>query len=136
MSDQLTKSAKALLQRPVIANVATVSKSGAPQLSPVWIDIDGDDIVFNTADGRQKPRNLRENPAVAVSVVDPDDPYRVIIVRGRVKEITEEGADEHIDFLASKYLGKASYPFRQEGERRLKVRVGTDRIVAQPEDPS
>ncbi len=136
MPDRLTSRARALLERPVIANIATVSKSGMPQLSPVWIDVDGDDIIFNTADGRQKPKNLRANPAVAISVVDPDDPYTVLLVRGLVKDITEEGADEHIDFLASKYLGKPSYPFRQEGERRLKVRVSTERIIAQPEDPA
>jgi PPOX class probable F420-dependent enzyme len=85
MTTTLTSSAKELLARPIIANVATVDRAGKPQLTPVWIDVEGDEIVFNTARGRAKQANLDSNPNVAVSVVDPDDPYRVVVVRGTVE---------------------------------------------------
>jgi len=135
MSTQLTQAARTLISRPVIANVATVDQEGKPQLTPVWIDIDGDDLVFNTAKGRAKQSNLARNPSVAVSVVDPDDPYNVVVVRG-VAESSEEGADQHIDALAKKYLGLDEYPLRQPGEVRLKYRVRPEHIVMQPADKS
>jgi len=133
MSTQLTQAARTLISRPVIANVATVDQEGKPQLTPVWIDIDGDDLVFNTAKGRAKQSNLDRNPSVAVSVVDPDDPYNVVIVRGTV-EATEDGADAHIDALAKKYLDVDTYPMRQPGEVRIIYRVRADHVVMQPAD--
>jgi PPOX class probable F420-dependent enzyme len=129
----LTNKAKALIDRPLIASVATVGADGRPQLTPVWIDRDGDDLVFNTARGRAKVTNLERNPHVAVSVVDPDDPYNVVVVRGEV-EGTEEGADAQIDSLAKKYLGVDSYPMRQPGEVRVTYRVKADTVVMQSED--
>jgi PPOX class probable F420-dependent enzyme len=89
--------------------------------------------VFNTAKGRAKYANLEKNPNVAISVVDPDDPYNVVVVRGSV-EPTEEGADAHIDSLAKKYLGLDTYPMRQPGEVRVKYRVHADHVVMQSED--
>jgi PPOX class probable F420-dependent enzyme len=133
MSTQLTQAARTLISRPVIANVATVDQEGKPQLTPVWIDIDGDDLVFNTAKGRAKQSNLDRNPSVAVSVVDPDDPYNVVIVRGTV-EATEDGADAHIDALAKKYLDVDTYPMRRPGEVRIIYRVRADHVVMQPID--
>ncbi|MDQ1361169.1 MAG: hypothetical protein QOJ44_1546 [Acidimicrobiaceae bacterium] len=133
MAEALTKAARALIGRPIIASVATVSHDDKPQLTPVWIDLDGDDIVFNTAKGRAKQANLERNPNVAVSVVDPDNAYNVVVVRG-VAESTEVGADEHIDALAKKYLGVDKYPMRIRGEQRLKYRVRADHIVMQPTD--
>jgi PPOX class probable F420-dependent enzyme len=133
MSTPLTNAARALINRPVIASVATVDHLGKPQLTPVWIDIDGDDLIFNTAKGRAKQANLDERPWVAVSVVDPDDPYNVVIVRGTVEE-TEEGADAHIDSLAKKYLGLDEYPMRRPGEVRIIYRVKADHVVTQPSD--
>jgi len=133
MSTQLTQAARTLINRPVIANVATVDQEGKPQLTPVWIDIDGDDLVFNTAKGRAKQSNLARNPSVAVSVVDPDDPYNVVIVRGTV-EATEDGADAHIDALAKKYLDVDTYPMRRPGEVRIIYRVRADHVVMQPAD--
>jgi PPOX class probable F420-dependent enzyme len=133
MSTQLTQAARTLISRPVIANVATVDQEGKPQLTPVWIDIDGDDLVFNTAKGRAKQSNLIRNPSVAVSVVDPDDPYNVVIVRGTV-EATEDGADAHIDALAKKYLDVDTYPMRRPGEVRIIYRVRADHVVMQPVD--
>ncbi len=133
MTTTLTNKAKALIDRPLIASVATVDAEGRPQLTPVWIDRDGDDLVFNTARGRAKVTNLERNPHVAVSVVDPDDPYNVVVVRGEV-EGTEEGADAQIDALAKKYLGLDSYPLRQPGEVRVTYRVKSGNVVMQSED--
>ncbi len=133
MTASLSTKAKELINRPVLANVATVDEHDHPQLTPVWIDLEDGELVFNTAKGRAKDRNLARNPSVAVSVVDPDDPYNVVVVRGTV-EPTEEGADAHIDSLAKKYLGVEKYPMRKPGEVRIKYRVHPQRVVMQPED--
>jgi PPOX class probable F420-dependent enzyme len=118
----LSQDQVALLQEPQIGHVATVMADGRPQVTPVWVDTDGEALIFNTAKGRVKHRNLVRHPYAAVSVVDRNDPYRVAVVRGRV-EMTEEGADEHIDRLAKKYLGVDKYPMRAPGEQRVIVRV-------------
>jgi PPOX class probable F420-dependent enzyme len=131
MADTLSDKARALIARPVLASLTTLGKDGSPQVTPLWIDQDGEDLLFNTAKGRVKARHMENDPRVAVSVVDPDDQYNVVAVRGTVVDITTEGADEHIDALAKKYLGVDSYPMRQEGEVRVKVRVRTDRIAMQ-----
>jgi PPOX class probable F420-dependent enzyme len=133
VTTKLSNKAKTLVERPVLANVATVDANGHPQLTPVWIDIDGDDLVFNTAKGRAKQANLDTDPHVAVSVVDPDDPYNVVVVRGVVQG-TEQGADAHIDSLAKKYLGLDTYPMRQPGEVRVKYTVKADKVVMQSSD--
>jgi PPOX class probable F420-dependent enzyme len=132
MSKQLTDASLALVERPVIAHLATVDAQGAPQLTPLWIDHDGNDLVINTAEGRAKAVNLRTNPQVALSIVAPEDPYLVLALRGTVTEITTQGADEHIDSLAKKYLGVDRYPMRRDGEVRVKVRIRPDRILMQP----
>ena len=133
MTTKLSNKAKTLVLRPVLANVATVDTDGRPQVTPVWIDLDGDDLVFNTAKGRVKQSNLDTNPHVAVSVVDPDDPFNVVVVRG-VAEGTELGADAHIDSLAKKYMGLDTYPMRQPGEVRVKYTVKADKVVMQSPD--
>ncbi|HKH88659.1 MAG TPA: PPOX class F420-dependent oxidoreductase [Acidimicrobiales bacterium] len=133
MSQVLTESAKQLLREPVLAHIATVDGKGRPKISPVWVDVEGDDVLFNTAEGRVKARNLRSNPNVAVSVADPADPHRVVALSGTVTEMTHEGADEHIDFLANKYLGVDKFGDRREGQQRVKVRIRPDRIAMQPE---
>lgn len=122
MTASLSGDVLTLLRRPLVAHVATVMADGTPQSTPVWIDTDGTDVLFNTAKGRVKHRNLLRNPAVALSFVDDENPYRMIEIRGRV-EMTEEGADAHIDAMAKKYLGQDSYPFRQPGEERIIVRI-------------
>lgn len=117
-----------LFEKRAFAHVATVGRDGAPQSTPVWIDLDGANIRFNTARGRVKDKNLRANPRLALSIIDPDNPYRYIQVRGRVVEITEQGADAHIDVLAKKYLGQDRYPHRRSGEVRLIVRVTPEHV--------
>jgi PPOX class probable F420-dependent enzyme len=112
----------ALLEEPQLAHLATVSPAGRPQVTPVWIDTDGEAVLFNTAKGRVKHRNIENNPWVAISVADRNDFYRVLWVRGRA-EVIEDGADAHIDKLAKKYLGADTYPWRKPDETRVIVRV-------------
>jgi PPOX class probable F420-dependent enzyme len=119
---------KDLLQKKAFANVATVNADGTPQVTPVWVDYDGTHVRFNTAKGRVKDRNLRRNPAVALTVVDPDNPYRYLQVKGRVAEITEAGADAHIDALAKKYTGQDRYAHRQPGEVRVIYKIAPERV--------
>ena len=92
---------------------------GTPQVTPVWFDINDGKVRVNTARGRVKDRNMQQNAAVAIAIIDPKNPYRYLQVRGRVTTITEEGADAHIDSLAKKYMGADKYPFRQPGEQRV-----------------
>jgi PPOX class probable F420-dependent enzyme len=131
MADTLSTKARDLIARPVLASLATLNPDGSPQITPLWVDREGDDVVFNTAEGRVKARNLERDARVAVSVIDPDDPYNVIAFRGTVIDVTTDGADAHIDALAKKYLGVDSYPMRREGEVRIKVTVRTDHIAMQ-----
>ena len=101
------------------AHLATVNPDGAPQVTPVWFDFNGGKLRVNSAKGRVKTRNMKEGAKVAVSILDPDNAYRYIQVRGTVRRATEQGGDAHIDALAKKYLGKDSYPFRRPGEVRV-----------------
>jgi PPOX class probable F420-dependent enzyme len=96
---------------------------GTPQVTPVWFDYDGDHIIVNSAKGRQKDKNIKRNRRVALSILDPENPYRYLEVRGNVVDITEEGADAHIDKLAKKYLNQDRYPFRQPGEVRVMYKI-------------
>jgi PPOX class probable F420-dependent enzyme len=121
----LTDDAVRLLLEPNFATVATLNPDASSQLSIVWIDWDGDDVLFNTAAGRAKPRNLERDPRVSVLVVDREDGYRWVAVRG-VAEMTADGADEHIDKLARKYTGAGWQP--KPGEHRLLVRVRLEHI--------
>jgi len=119
---------KDLLQKKAFASLATLNADGAPQVTPVWFDYDGTHFRFNTAKGRVKDKNLRRNPAVALAIQDPDNPYRYMQVRGRVVEVTESGADAHIDALAKKYIGQDRYPWRQPGEVRVTYKIAPERI--------
>jgi PPOX class probable F420-dependent enzyme len=112
-----------LFEKKAFASLATLMPDGTPQVTPVWVDYDGKHLLINSARGRRKDKNMEQNPAVAVSIIDPDNPYRYLEVRGRVAEITEQGADEHIDRMAKKYLGKDKYPFRQPGEVRVLYKI-------------
>jgi PPOX class probable F420-dependent enzyme len=131
MADVLSEKARALIARPVLASLATLNPDGSPQITPLWVDLDGDDVVFNTAQGRKKARNLERDSRVAVTVIDPDDQYNVVAFQGTVSDLTTDGADAHIDALAKKYLGVDTYPMRREGEVRIRVTVRTDHIAMQ-----
>src|SRR5690606_24013254 len=116
-----------LLENPTFAHLTTLMPDGSPQVSPVWCDFDGTHVVINSAKDRQKDRNMRRDPRVALALSDPQNPYRYLQVRGNVVDITEEGADAHIEKLAQKYLGKA-YPFRQPGEVRVIYRIEPEHV--------
>lgn len=118
----LTDEDLALLAEPQLAHVATIEPDGSPHVTPVWVDTDGEHIIFNTAKGRAKYTNIERNPAVAVSVVDKANDFRTLWLKGTA-ELIDEGADEHIDRMAQKYLGQDTYPFRQPGEERVIVRI-------------
>jgi PPOX class probable F420-dependent enzyme len=111
---------------PFPAVLTTLRKDGTPHSTVVWIDEDGGDILFNTAEGRAKPRELADDPRVSVTFVDPSDMYKWISISGRA-ELTTEGARETIDKLAKKYLGKDEYPWYQ-GEQRIDVRIKPEKI--------
>ena len=135
-ADRLSPGAVALLQEKQIAQLATVMADGSPQVTPVWVDVepDGSHLLINTAEGRVKMRNIARDPRVAVSVVDSQNPYRLAIVRGTIVERRHEGADQHIDKLAKKYLDKDTYPFRREGEQRVILRIKPHHVLEQGTD--
>jgi PPOX class probable F420-dependent enzyme len=112
-----------LFTKRAFASLATLMPDGRPQVTPVWVDYDGDHILFNSAKGRQKDKNVRRDPRVAVTLIDPENPYRYLEIRGSVVEITEDGADAHIDKLAKKYLGVDKYPYRSETEQRVIYKI-------------
>ena len=97
--------------------------NGQPQVTPVWCDFDGSHVIVNSAKGRQKDRNMRTDSRVSLAISDPDNPYRYLEVRGTVVEITEDGADDHIDSMAKKYMGVDKYPYRQPGEVRVVYKI-------------
>jgi PPOX class probable F420-dependent enzyme len=112
-----------LFNKRAFANLATLMPDGHPQVTPVWCDYQDGYVLVNTARGRQKDRNMQRNPHVSLSIMDPDNPYRYLEVRGLVDKITEEGADQHIDRMAKKYLGVDKYPYRQANEKRVLYRI-------------
>ena len=118
-----------LLSKRAFAHLGTVMADGSPQVSPVWFDFDGNQFVVNSAKGRVKDKNMRRNKRVALSIVDPDNAYRHMDVQGTVVDITEQGADAHIDKLAKKYLGKDKYPFAAPGEVRVIYRIQPNKVT-------
>ncbi|HEU5464413.1 MAG TPA: PPOX class F420-dependent oxidoreductase [Candidatus Binatia bacterium] len=119
-----------LLKKPGFAHLATLMKDGSPQVTPVWCDYDGTHVRVNSAKERLKDKNMRRDKRVALSIQDPDNPYRYMAIRGTVEQITQDGADAHIDALAKKYLGKERYPFRAPGEVRVIYRIRPDRVAS------
>lgn len=128
MSSVIPEKYADLFDKKVFAGLATVMPDGAPQATPVWIDYDGENVIFNTATGRQKDKNLQADGRVSVMLVDPENPYRYLEVRGKVVERTTEGADEHINKMAKKYLGQDVYPFRQPNEQRVIFKIQPERV--------
>lgn len=116
-----------LTKKKAFAQLATLMPDGSPHVSPVWFEYDGKDIVINSAKGRVKDKNMRRDPRVGLDIVDPENPYRHLSIRGRVREITEKDSDAHIDKLAKNYLGVDSYPNRRAGEVRVIYRIEPER---------
>jgi PPOX class probable F420-dependent enzyme len=123
----LTPEQARLFAGPNHAALTTLRRDGSPQTTVVWVELDGDELSFNTAAGRAKERHLRRDPRLSLMVVDPDDPYRWVAVNG-TGELTAEDADDQIDRLAKKYLGEDRYPYRRADEVRLKVRVRPEKV--------
>ena len=119
-----------ILDKRAFAHLSTVMKDGSPQASAVWVDTDGPMIVVNSAEGRLKDRNIRRDPRVAISVIDPENPYRSLMIRGRVAKIVTEGADAHIDKMAKKYMDVDEYPFRTPDEVRVMYYIEPERVAA------
>lgn len=117
-----------LNQKKAFASLATVMANGSPHVTPVWFDYHGGNIRVNTAKGRVKSRTLKPGAPVALAIMDPDNPYRYIQIRGRVSRAVKAGADAHIDSLAKKYLGKETYPFRQPGEVRIMYEIEPEAV--------
>jgi PPOX class probable F420-dependent enzyme len=112
-----------LERKKAFASLATAMPDGSPQVTPVWFDYRDGLVRVNTAKGRVKARNMKKGAPVALAIIDPDDPYRYLQLRGRVSRVTEQGADEHIDTLARKYLGQDKYPFAKPGEVRMMCEI-------------
>jgi PPOX class probable F420-dependent enzyme len=123
MSQTIPEKYRDLFSKRAFASLATVMPDGSPQVTPVWCDLEGDLVIINSAKGRQKDRNLRRDPRVALAIIDPDNPYRYLEIRGKVIEITEQGASAHIDKMAKKYLDADKYPYGQPGEVRVMYKI-------------
>lgn len=133
--ESIPKSFDDLFERETFANFATLMADSTPQVTPVWIDKDDDGyLLVNTARTRQKERNVERDPKVGLCIMDPDDSYRYLSVRGEVVEVTEDGAVEHIDQLARRYMGKEEYPHHgEEAGPRVIIRIRPDRVVTSGE---
>ncbi len=126
---ELTNAARKLLtEGKSLAVISTLMKDGSPQATLVWIDSDGKHVIFNTDERRIKAKNLRRDPRVAVTVINPENAYDVAFIRGRVVEMTSRGADAHLDRLAKKYLNADSYPRRQPDDQRIVVKILPERV--------
>jgi PPOX class probable F420-dependent enzyme len=117
-----------LEQKKAFANIATVMADGSPQVTPVWFDYTNGKIRMNTAKGRVKSRTLKQGAKVALAIMDPDNAYRYMQIRGHVERVIEQGADAHIDSLAKKYLGKDKYPYAQPGEQRMTIEITPEAV--------
>lgn len=125
----LNEKQREFLGNPFVGVVTTLRADGSPHNTVVWVDVDADGVSFNTAHGRCKPRNLARDPRVALTVIDPADPFKWISLSGTAT-LTEEGAEDQIDNLAQKYIGQFPYPWRKPDERRVSVRITPERIDA------
>ena len=127
MSSSIPDGYRDLFNKKAFANLATINSDGSPQVTPVWVDYDGTHVLVNSARGRRKDKNMERNRSVALSIVDPDNPYRYLEIRGTVSEITESGAGQHIDQMAKKYLGVDKYPYARPGEVRVLYKITPER---------
>jgi PPOX class probable F420-dependent enzyme len=120
--------AKLLVEGKNFAQFATINRDGSAQVTPVWVDFDGRHVIVNTEETRVKVRNVKRDPRVSISVQDCDNAYRYLLIRGRVVDITREGAFEHIDKMAQKYFGQDTYPYNQPGDQRVILKIEAERI--------
>jgi PPOX class probable F420-dependent enzyme len=128
MAVKLTDKQRKLLDDKNFAHVATIGEEGEPQVTPVWIEYDGTHVLFNTEEKRAKTKHMRKNPRIALSVLDAQNPYHYVEIRGNVVEMTTDGADEMIDRLAKKYMGVDKYPYNKPGDVRLIVKIVPEKV--------
>ncbi|MGI0090548.1 MAG: PPOX class F420-dependent oxidoreductase [Nitrososphaerales archaeon] len=124
---KLSDNAKRVIDGKNFATVATLLPDGSPHVSPVWVDRDGDVILINSTRARQKTKNVKKDPRIAISIFDMTNPYSKTLIRGKVLEVTEKGAEEHIDKLSMKYTAKAKYPYHDAKDPRVLIRVEATR---------
>jgi PPOX class probable F420-dependent enzyme len=123
MADRIEGRAEELLKAKNFCHVSTLRSDGSVHTAPVWVDVQDGLPVLNTAEGRAWPKNLERDPRVTLTIQNLENPYEYLEIRGKVAERTHEGADEHIDAMAKKYMGVDEYPLRQPGEQRVIIRV-------------
>lgn len=128
MSQTITPEIAKLFEGKNFASFATLMKDGSPHVAPTWVDLDGNIILINTAGGRVKEKNIRRDNRIALSIYDQENPYHMVAIRGRVTDLTEIGADEHIDQLAKKYFGLDKYPRHSEDEKRIILKIQPEKI--------
>lgn len=116
--------------KKAFAFLGTLMKDGTPQVTPIWFNTEGELVLINSAQGRIKDKNMRERPAVALTIMDPENPYRYIQIHGKVIAITPDGADAHIDALSFKYTGNSSYQGRNPKEKRIKYKIQIEKVDA------
>ena len=131
MAQQIPEKALDLFQKPALAHIATLMPDGTPQVTPVWVDFDGTYVRINTSKGRRKEINMEHRPQVGLDIVDPANPFHWLSIRGHIAEITEEGANDHINKLSAKYTGNPQYQNFQPGETRVICKITPDRVIAQ-----
>ncbi len=130
MAESIPGKALDLFQKPLLAHLATVMADGTPQVTPVWVDFDGTYVLINTAKGRQKALNMDRQPKVGLDIVDSDNPWHWLSIRGHIAQATEEGANDHIDKMSKKYTGNDKYAYHQPGDVRVVYKIATDRVIA------
>ncbi len=134
-TNQITEPMSKLFRGKNFAFVSTLMEDGSPQVTPTWVDIENGNIIVNTAEGRVKHKNISRDPRIAICVIDQNNPYHMVTVRGRVVEQTNEGADRHVDKLTKKYLGVDKYPLRSPNEKRIIIKIKPERVSYQPPPP-
>jgi PPOX class probable F420-dependent enzyme len=127
--EPLPESVKKLIEAKTYANVATIMRDGSPHVVQTWVDHDGDTILINTYEGSQKHRNAERNPKIALDICDPTNPFNMAAIRGRVIEITRDGAEDRVDKLAKKYLGQDKYQRRRSGMKRILIKIEASRVI-------
>jgi PPOX class probable F420-dependent enzyme len=126
MAETIEGRARELLEAPNFSMTATIRKDGTPHVVPTWVDVEDNQVVLNSAEGRAWPTNLRRDNRVTLTVPDKDNPYEYVEIRGHLAGESHDDADEHIDAMAKKYLGQDKYPFKQPGEQRVVFRIEPD----------
>lgn len=117
---------KDVLEKKTFAHIATIGPDGEPQNNPVWVDFDGEHVLFSQTKTRQKVANIERDPRVAISMADPENPYRRLEVRGKVVDVEDDPNNDFIDKMAKKYMDKDEYPWHQPGDERVVVKVAPE----------